>query len=733
MKAGGNFKRLLTATTAVCAVLAGASLLSIPSKQLHAQEAPGNLPALINAQDVQYDQELGLVVARGNVEISQGDRVVIADQVSYNVNSNLVTANGNVSLLEPSGEVIFADHVELTDDLKEGFIKDIRILLTDKSRLAGVTGQLTNGNRSVLSNGVFSPCNLCENDPTRPPIWQIKAGEVIHDKADQSITYYDAKLELFGIPVAYTPWLETPDPTVKRRSGFLAPSFSSSGDLGQTLQTPYYFAIDDSSSFTFAPIITTKQGVVAAGNYERAFSNGDLDVDFSATYADRTDNSGTDQAFRGHIDLEGRFDINDTWRWGVDLERASDEDYLARYGFSNPDTYESSLFVEGFRGRNFARVDSYAFQSLRDNVNDSEIPVVAPRFQYSFQSEPTSTGLTTRFDSNAVLLTRSEGRDTARLSAVTGIDLPYTGPAGDVYKLTAQVQTDAYYTRDFVPGSLDVNPTGPTENEFSGRIFPQLALEWRYPFVSNQGDFAQTIEPIVQGIAAPAGSNPNEIPNDDSADFEFDDTSLFSLNRFSGRDLVDSGSRVNYGVKWAATTERGDTADILVGQSYRFTDDSLFDQIDGLDDSLSDYVGHIGIETVENFSALYRFRVDKDDFRVRRNEFNVGAGPEALRVTLNYLDLQDTNFQDDEDDSREELRFSVSSQLTEFWSTSASLTRDLETEDTRNADFNLTYHDECFIISSGLSRSFSTRTDVENDTIFTVQLVFKHLGSIQPF
>src|SRR3546814_530654 len=139
-----------------------------------------------------YNEDLGVVTARGNVEMSQGDRLLMADTVTYNQQADTVTASGNVSLMEPTGEVIFTDYAELHDELKTGFIEDLRALLVDGSRLAANRARRTADGRKVMDRGVFSPCNLCKEDPQRAPLWQIKAVRVIHDEVAKDIIYHDA-------------------------------------------------------------------------------------------------------------------------------------------------------------------------------------------------------------------------------------------------------------------------------------------------------------------------------------------------------------------------------------------------------------------------------------------------------------------------------------------------------------------------------------------------------------
>src|SRR5579871_2768336 len=200
-------------------------------------------PVLFVADEIQQDEDLGLVVAKGHVEFSQRDQTLLADVVTYNQKTNLVTASGHVALMDPSGEVVFGDYMELSDDMRDGFIKNVRALLSDRSRIAGNTGRRTNGNITEIRKAVYSPCDLCAKDPTAPPLWQIKAGRLVHDQARKTVEIYDATAEVYGIPVFYTPYLSEPDPTVKRATGFLAPVFGHSASIGDFFRLPYYIVL----------------------------------------------------------------------------------------------------------------------------------------------------------------------------------------------------------------------------------------------------------------------------------------------------------------------------------------------------------------------------------------------------------------------------------------------------------------------------------------------------------
>ncbi|MGE5145801.1 MAG: LPS-assembly protein LptD, partial [Candidatus Eiseniibacteriota bacterium] len=334
-------------------------------------------PVLITADEVNYDRDRDTVVAKGHVEVSQGPRVLKADEVMYNQKTKIVLATGHVSVLEPGGEVLFADRMEVKDDLKEGVIEHFSALFPDDTRIVANGAVRTEGNRTVMKKAVFSPCKLCQEDPRRAPVWQVKAREIIHDQAAQDVEYHDAWLEMFGIPVAYTPYLTHPDPTVKRRTGLLAPIFGSDSELGFLMKEPYFITLGPDKDLTLTPMVTTKERAQISADYRQRFLNGALAASGSFTRVKRKDDNGNDTAEeqnRGHILATGRYDIDNTWRAGFKGGWVTDDTYFRRYRISpdlnlagssleerqltstiSPDqTLTSTGFVEGFRGRDYA-------------------------------------------------------------------------------------------------------------------------------------------------------------------------------------------------------------------------------------------------------------------------------------------------------------------------------------------------------------------------------------------
>ena len=180
-------------------------LIAFPSLAV-SQKNNTKEPILLTADEIHFDEELGVIAAKGNVEIAYKKRTLTANQITYNQRDDIVTAIGNIVLVEPTGEVLFSEYAELTGDIREGFLRGFSMLLDDDSKLAAITAQRKGGIETQLNQAIYSACRNCFRFDGEP-LWDIKASEVIHNQERREVIYRNATLQLFGIPVAYTPFL----------------------------------------------------------------------------------------------------------------------------------------------------------------------------------------------------------------------------------------------------------------------------------------------------------------------------------------------------------------------------------------------------------------------------------------------------------------------------------------------------------------------------------------------
>jgi LPS-assembly protein len=698
------------------------------------QQQVTGLPAVFSADEVVYDRDRDVVTATGNVEIVQGNRVIRADTVSFDRRNNVVSASGNVSLLEPTGDVVFADHAQLTEDLREGAIQNFRALLADWSRLAAVSGRRSDGNVTALRKVVYSPCQLCKDDPTRPPVWQLKAARATHDQEAATISYRDAWIEIGGVPVLYTPYLEHPDGTVRRKSGLLTPSFGSSSVLGQFYAQPYFQTLGETADITLEPIVYTRDNPVLAGEYRRRFRSGAMTLNGSITYGRvyDDDNRRTGQeTLRSHIAGSGRFDIDDDWRWGFDVARASHDNYLLRYRlfdrfrFIDRNTLTSRGYVEGFRGRSYAAATSYAFQGLREGDDPGQAPFVLPLLDYQWISEVDRRGGYFHFQSYSYGIYRTEGTTSQRSAGVWGYTLPFTASTGEVWSLTGTVQGDVFNVGRVGRG----DSFSPDEEGVNGRVFPQFALGWRWPFVRNDGTLRTIVEPIFSVVAAPRVGRQDKFPNEDSRAIDLDETNLFRRNRFTGLDRVEGGQRVNYGLN--VDTRRLDSGARVagfLGQSYRFQRDGNFRQESGLFDNASNLVGRLLVSPHPWLSGSWQFQLDKGDFAATRNTAGLRLGPDALNLAASYSFIE-RGSQPTLLDDLEQVTTWLTGRIDENWRFLIREARAIGS-DAGQLRFNtaLIYEDECFLFGIDFQRRFTGNRDNPPDTSLVLRIALRNLG-----
>jgi LPS-assembly protein len=682
---------------------------------------------LLFADRVSVDRETNVIRAEGNVEVVRGERRLLADVLQYDQDADQIEATGNVILLEPTGEALYADRVTLSGDLRTGVAEQLRARLTDNSLFAAARGRRIEGTRTELDRAVYSPCPLCP-DSDSPPLWQIAAQRVIHDQQEKVITYRNAFFELYGVPIAYTPYLSHPDPTVERKSGLLAPSFGNNSDLGFYLQTPYYFALAPNYDVTLAPIVFTRENPVMAAEYRHLLPSGQFELAGSGTYATEAGSDAnptpSDDTFRGHIEGEGRFRLTRRARWGYDLAATTDNTYLERYNFSNDNVLTNRLFAEQVWERNYAGLSSYAFQGLRSFDHQDEIPVALPLAEVELTSQPWRWGSRFTFDSNLLALTRADGLDTRRLSTTGGWELPWASQLGDQYQLTLSLRGDAYYT----DGNPQTFGSSGGANA-TGRVIPRLTLDWNWPWIGDTFGLTPLLEPVASFTWTDDDPNKGAIPNEDSQDLEFDDSNLFAPSRFSGLDRVEGGARISYGLRFGGYGDAGELVSGLFGQSYRLSGEDEFGPESGIDDDFSDFVGRIDLSPDPSFLVRYRFALDQKDLTPTRNELGAVVGPRRARFAVTYLSLEDDPALERER-KREEVTAGVVLGLSQSLSVRAQTRRNLQ--DDRNVwhKFGLVYRHPCLELVAGIERRFTRRADAEDATTFSFRVSFTHLGEL---
>lgn len=697
----------------------------------------GREPFVFQADRIDFDRERNLVAATGDVELAREGRILRADRIVLDRNTGIARADGNVTLIEPDGEVLFADSVELTDDLRDGFVEQFKARLGTGSRLAASSGQLQGGTRAELNQAVYSACEPCADDPSKAPVWQVKARRVTHDRVEQQVTYRDAVLEMWGVPVLYSPYLSHPDPEVTRKTGFLTPTVGHRSDLGARIETPWFWNIGPDRDATFIPIVASDRGFVGAGEYRQLFDRGRLELSGSLATLDKKPKERAGSGPRGHVRLKGESHAGDNWRLRGEFYRASDDGYLDLVGLDSSETLPSLAEAEGFFDRAYARVGVFDVQELRSGVSGEASPLAGPELLYEWQGAPSPDGAWSLRAAGAALHRRRDDEN-QRVTLEGGWRLERFTDGGH------RLEAGFGLRGDFAHGDLVHGNTAADDN--NTRLLPRASAGWSYLLAGGMEDLQMTVEPRAQLVLGRNSADADEFPMEDRPAVEFEFDNLFALNRFPGLDGAETGQRIDYGVQTSLHGAGDWHVDAGIGQSRRRKANRDAPEDSGLDTAVSDIVGRVGLTAGEMTALGYRFRLDKDDLTARQTALDLSVNLDPLYFDARYAravgvpdHFREERREEDKEagkkqekkagEEREQVDVGLRSKLDANWSVLSRYRRDLDTGRSLLGGLGLKYEDECLLFEAAFEREYKVAGG-DPDNRVSVRLVFRDLGSL---
>jgi len=758
-------------------------------KSIAAKPAPG-AQMLVQADEIRYDYNNLLVSAVGNVQIYYNGATIEADKVIYDQRSKRLHAEGNARLTEADGKVSYGQLLDLSDDYRDGFIDSLRVETPDQTRLAATRADRTDANYTVFQSGVYTACEPCRDDPRKPPLWQVKAARIIHNESEKMMYFEDARIEFFGIPLAWMPYFSAPDPTVKRKTGLLMPIVSTSSAYGFGVEIPYYLALAPNYDATISPRITSTQGPLLRGEWRQRFEDGDLTIrgagidQLDKNKFIRSDGTTTPgfRDWRGSFESSGRFNLSPQWTWGFDAIALSDRTFFQDYKIrplqqstfadpllGNPTEGVSQIYLTGRGDRSYFDMRAIHYYGFSESDVQGALPNILPVIDYAYTFDRPVFGgelgatmnfinlqrQTASFDAisaNALnlglcnvnsadplqktptnCLLRGVPGDYSRLSAEVHWKYQYIDPFGQVFIPFASVRGDAAaITINNQPGVGNFIDTG---DSTVTRAMPTVGLEYRFPFIGVQGWGTQTVEPIAQLIIRPSETAIGRLPNEDAQSLVFDDTNLFKVDKFSGWDRVEGGSRVNAGLQYTAQFNRGGNLNMLFGESYQLFGLNSFAVGDitntglgsGLDTTRSDYVARVAFQPNQIYSFTSRFRFDQSDFSLQRLEVEARAtfdrwnasvlyGDYAAQPQLGFLTRRDG------------VLTSGAYKVSENWVVNGGIRYDIQNAKLSQTRLGLGYIDDCFIMSFQYYADYTFSGNVAPNQTYLLQVSLRTLG-----
>ena len=729
-----------TALPVLLACPAAVAAQPVAADQPAEEAANPDVPVEFSADQVTYDGDADVLTASGAVRMSREGNYLAADRVVWDRKTGEVRAQGNVVLLTPQGDRLVGENVVLTDTLRDGTVENLLLVLETGGRIAAARGTRA-GQVTTLENAIYSPCPVTSATgcPTRPT-WSITAARVIDDPVRKEVRFQGGRLQLFGVTLPLLPVFSLSTET-GGTTGWLVPDFSLSTRKGFEVAVPYHWQIASNRDFTVTPHLYTRVWPALEAKYRHLDEIGAFQVGGFLTYGRIEDTDVDDpdpndeRGIRAYAEANGKAQFDPFWSLTASLRAASDKTVTRRYDITNDDRLRNVINLERISPDTYVTVAGWAFQGLRPDDEQDRIPIALPALDARTRLDDPIAGGKVELQANSLSILRIEGQDTQRAFASARWDLRRLTPLGQELTLTAYTRGDVYHTED--AASTDVAIYRGADG-WHTRLIGALAADLKWPLIGPVFGGLQRLVPRLQLVLTP--KTPNfEIPNEDARSIDLEDSNLFALNRFPGYDRWEDGSRITYGVDWALDRPK---VSILttIGQSYRIARRTIFPEGTGLTDRWSDIVGRTRIRYGRLIDLTHRFRVDKDNLAVRRNEVDLTVGSEQTYAQIGYLRLNrniDPAIEDLGD--KEELRVAGRILFQRYWSIFGASVIDLtgKSEDPLSVSDGFTavrhrlgiaYEDECLELGLTWRRDYEILGSFRKGSTFALRFGLKGLG-----
>jgi len=260
--------------------------------------------------------------------------------------------------------------------------------------------------------------------------------------------------------------------------------------------------------------------------------------------------------------------------------------------------------------------------------------------------------------------------------------------------------------------------------------------------IATTGNVAHVLEPIAQIIGRPdsVGIDQSEIPNEDAKSLVFDDTILFDIDKFSGYDRIETGTRGNVGVRYTAQLPAGAYARAVFGESYQLAGQNPFDENSGLGTTSSDYVSGLYLQAARYLSLTGQARFNVDTFDLMRTDLGSTASVGPVDLTINYAevapeavtpDVITPTTKNDDQERRQEIVGKGTLALTDTWALLGAVRYDLQNAQTISDGVGLQYKDDCLTLAVTYEQSNIQDQDIQPEQRVMVNLALKYLGTYQ--
>mgnify|MGYP001474345568 FL=1 len=687
------------------------------------------------ADQLIYDQKVSTIKALGNVEINDllNNIKFKSEEAIYNKNKGTIVSNTKSFLTDKPGNNFITEQFIYTFDdnlikifkskitdiqnnvyhIENAFLNPITNKLIGKDILIDFNSLAENNeprmsgktissdkDKTIIEKGVFTTCK--RNDDCPP--WEFLAKKITHDKKKKTINYENAWLKIYDKPVFYFPKFFHPDPTVKRQSGFLMPTFASSNSAGSAFTLPYFHVISTNKDLTLSPRLYSKNKILAQSEYRSVNEKSKHIVDFSLL---NEKNHSSKNHFFSNSQKELNTNYFDDAKMSLDLQYSSSDTYLKQYKLESPlinndtGTLTSTLSFNASKENLSLETDFIMYEKLSD-IPDSD------KYEYVYPSYNLKKDLYTDLLTSGSLSLSSNGHfknyDTNVFEKVVINDFLYSsypkftdkGLKNNFNLLFKNINTDSENSKNY-------------KEKLDTKIASLIEYNSSFPLEKKTDSYVNIIKPIISARYSP---NNSKKARDDDRRINFDN--VFSLNRLGLNDSVEGGGSLSFGTEYNKTDLTG--RDIFTGKIanvFKYEEDKNLPINSSLGNKTSDIMGYLNYKPNNFYNIEYEFSQDENlkdtNYQLLKNEFKVNN----FVTTIEYLNQNNSVNKESYLSNKTTYNFDQSNSF------SFEARENKETNATEFYNLMYQYRNDCLIAAIKYNKDYYTDRDLKpNESIY---------------
>ena len=681
-------------------------------------------------KNISYDTKEKIINSKSNSIFTDKDgNIIETSMFNYNVENNLFSSVGKIKIVDIKKNKYFFKELHVDTKINEMIGSDVSVVLDQET--FGVSKEsdprfvandiFVSKNKTDLSKGVFT---ICKKEDGKCPPWSMKARKIRHDKLKKTIYYDHATLKLYDVPIFYFPYFFHPDPTVKRQSGFLIPTFSNSTNVGSGFSIPYFWAINKDRDITFTPKVFKNENPIFLNEYRQAFKNGFLTLDTSYTEGYKNNSKSKTKGSRNHlfanldIDLNKNLTNNFDSSLSIKMQRTSNDTYFRSHDINTTLVDSEITDLESEINYNFSKENTYldintsVYENLREKKKSDRYEFILPNIMYGKTFFTEKLGAID-FQSNAFYNNYETNKhETFLTNDIIWSPSNYITSNGFVSSVQGMLKNTNYETK-----KVNGYKNNDTINELSGVISHKTSL----PLKKKGVNFSNLFSPNLMLRYAP-GHMRNLSDNDTSLNY----TNLYALNKTQE---IEDGISAVLGFDFKVNEKKSNSFEkeklsVSLGQVFNYKENTDLPSKSSMDQKMSDVVGEINYNFSEIGKINYKFALDHNYNDLNYNEIATKLNFGKLDFNLDYLEQQ--NHVGDEHYVSTGLTLNIN----ENSKLGLSTKKNFKTESTELYDISYQYAIDCLTAGLVYRREFYQDSNLEPNDTLMFSITFIPFGAV---